>query len=577
VLFVPQSGLSGWLNKNAYSTIDLSARRSAQMGRSMKKLWGEMNYFLRHKLFVIVTAIASVFSYGFAITHESIGVDDTIVGLYLEDGLEVVMGRWTVFLINKVFHVSDFTPFITELAGLLLLLTASVLFCVLLRRIFGDRIGILGYTAFAGAFVTFPFISEVWVYYYHDGVDIGYVLTAFSLLFFMDSMEKSKRVRLKYVLISMLFLWGAVGCYESFIIFYLLGVVMLLFFRGMADKEKLTFRWLFENLFLCFCAAVGCMILRSAVQRVIIAVFSLPEANSRDLTYGLQLFENGEWLQNIFMLLKKYWLVYCVNGAVYFPITVYVLSLAVFGAASVVYTIKKKNGWYLLLFLAMIIIPAILTFVELKPPLYRACQYMPFFVASAVLLVYILMVRKMTKRENLVFAALASCLIWNQAYESNFNFYTDYRKYEYDKTVLEGIAGTVAGEYGENAEVIFTGSYMPPYELVERYYADYSSEEFARISFLTDWLDPCLKEKYYSPYGYSFAGEAQYSIIDWGLYAFDKPGLELARFLQMHGYDLKTVTDPELVEKAEAFAEEMPRWPGEGSVTEWNGYIVVHF
>ena len=134
-MFVPQSGLSGWLNKNVYSIIDLSARRSAQMGRSMKKLWGEMNYFLRHKLFVIVTAIASVFSYGFAITHESIGVDDTIVGLYLEDGLEVVMGRWTVFLINKVFHVSEFTPFITELAGLLLLLTASVLFCVLLRRI----------------------------------------------------------------------------------------------------------------------------------------------------------------------------------------------------------------------------------------------------------------------------------------------------------------------------------------------------------------------------------------------------------------------------------------------------------
>ena len=59
-MFVPQSGLSGWLNKNVYSIIDLSARRSAQMGRSMKKLWGEMNYFLRHKLFVIVTAIASV-------------------------------------------------------------------------------------------------------------------------------------------------------------------------------------------------------------------------------------------------------------------------------------------------------------------------------------------------------------------------------------------------------------------------------------------------------------------------------------------------------------------------------------
>jgi len=31
-LFVPQSGMAGRLNKNAYSAFDLSARRSAQMG-----------------------------------------------------------------------------------------------------------------------------------------------------------------------------------------------------------------------------------------------------------------------------------------------------------------------------------------------------------------------------------------------------------------------------------------------------------------------------------------------------------------------------------------------------------------
>ncbi len=44
------SGISGRLNKNAYSTIDLSARRSAQMGINMKKAriviinFNSMNY-----------------------------------------------------------------------------------------------------------------------------------------------------------------------------------------------------------------------------------------------------------------------------------------------------------------------------------------------------------------------------------------------------------------------------------------------------------------------------------------------------------------------------------------------------
>ena len=27
------------------------------------------------------------------------------------------MGRWTIFLINKLFHMSEFSPFMTELAG----------------------------------------------------------------------------------------------------------------------------------------------------------------------------------------------------------------------------------------------------------------------------------------------------------------------------------------------------------------------------------------------------------------------------------------------------------------------------
>lgn len=543
----------------------------------MKRLCSEINFFLRQKFFVITIAIIAVCSYGFAITHEAIGVDDTLVGLYLEEGYEVTMGRWTIYLINKFFHISEFAPFITEFAGMLLLLFAVVLFCVLVRRIFGDRIGILGYTAFAGTFVSFPFISEVWVYYYHDGIDIGYVLTALSLLSFLEGLDKAGKDKLKPVLISMLFIWGAVGCYESFLVFYVVGVIMILFFRGILGKEKVTLRQLFIHLFLCGCAAAGCIILRSLMQKLLTAVFSLPSAGFRNLTGSLQLFQSEDWNHDIFMLLKKYWLVYCVNGAIYFPITVYMLSVIVFGVASVAYAVKRRNGWYFVLFLGMVIVPALLTFVEGKPPMYRACQYMPFFVASAVILLYCFLVKRENGGGVFLFSILAACQIWNQAYESNYNFYADYVKYEYEKAVLSEVAWTVTRDYGKDATIIFTGSDMLPYDLVKRYYADFSSEEFATISLLTDWLDPFLKEKYYFPYGYSFAGEAQYSFIDWGLYAFGKQGLELIHFLQMHGYDLQTVTDSNLIEEAELYAEEMPRWPQEGSVAEWNGYVVVHF
>jgi len=546
----------------------------------MRKLDEEVLYFLQQKLYVVLTAVTAVGSYGFAITHEGIGVDDTLVGLYLEDGLEPFMGRWTVYLVNKLFRMGEFVPFITELGGALLLFVATLLFCVLIRRIFGDQVDISGYTAFACAFISCPFISEVWVYYFHDGVDIGYVLIALSLLLFMDGLDRWGKAGWRYFTGSMLALWAAVGCYESFVVFYLMGVLLILFFRGVAGREKPA-RGIIPKVLLSGGLVLCCMLLRNLMQKAVTAVFALQDleeiAVSREVSDGLKMLGGGEWLSNLFMTLKRYWLVYFVNGAVYFPITVYVLAALVLGIASIFYAIKKKNGWYPVLFLGIMIVPVFLVFLVTAMSWYRICQYMPFFVASAVLMLYLLC-RNYGKRYGRgIFAVLAACLVWNQAYEMNRSFYTDYRKYIHSKDVLASIAGEVGTWYDRDAQVIFTGDYQVPYELVKDYYAGYASDEFRRIAWLTDWLDPHLKEKYYGTYGYYYGGEARFSLIEWGMYAFGRPGEELKRFLRMHGYDLRVISEPKLVRKAEEFARNLPRWPADGAVVEMDGYVVVHF
>lgn len=453
-----------------------------------------------------------------------------------------------------------------------------VLFCVLLRRIFGDRIGIWGYTVFACVFASYPFISEVYVYYYHDGIDIGYVLLALSLLLFMEGFDKERKKCFRYLLASLLLLWAAVGCYESFLIMYIVGVIVIMFFLGAADRKRLTLRLLCRIVLEGACITVACIVLRTLMQRLLTGIFSLSESGFRDIAYGLRLLGDENGFTNFFMLVKKYWLVYCVNGVIYFPIRIYVLSLCIFGAVSVALTIKKKTPWYMLLLAGMVIVPFLLTLVQAEPPLYRTCQYMPFFVASAVLLLYLFcMGLRWNRIGAAVFSVFAVVLIWNQAFESNRNFYTDYRKYQYEKEVLTDIAKEVTERYGPGAMVIFTGSFVLPDSLTDYYYAGYSSEEYARISRLTDWLDPHLKEKYHSPHGYSYAGEARYSLIEWGMYAFDRPGLELIRFLEMHGYELRTTWDEELRKRAEAFSEGMPQWPADGSVAEMDGYVIVHF
>lgn len=68
----------------------------------MKNCGRNFNIFST-KIYVIILCLTAICGYGFEMTHPSIGIDDTAVSLYLEDGLEVVMGRWFIYLINKYF------------------------------------------------------------------------------------------------------------------------------------------------------------------------------------------------------------------------------------------------------------------------------------------------------------------------------------------------------------------------------------------------------------------------------------------------------------------------------------------
>ena len=546
----------------------------------MKQMLEEMKWFYKSKLYMIATTIVAVCGYGFAISHPAIGVDDTMVGTYLEDGLEVVMGRWTVFLINKLFHLSEFAPFMLELVGVILLMAGTMLFCVLWKRILGERVGIVGYTVFACLMLTNPVISEVNIYYYHNGSDLAYIFLALSLLSFLRALDAKGKSKIRAYVMSLLAVWVAVGCYESFIILFLLGVVMLLFFRGFAQKEEVHAKLVFQNLFAMALIAVGCVALRTVIVEIMVLVFGLGgiEVESRSISEMLVLFQSKESLYDIVMLVKRYILVYFVNAIVYLPALGYVVALTIYGIVAMVQTIKRKNVWYLVLFAAILTIPFCLTLIEAKVTYYRSCQYMPVFVASAFLLLYAMLSQRVKgKQVGYLVTFAAVILIYNQASMMNQNFYMDYRKYQHVKETLTGAAEDVERLFGTGYPVVFVGSYEIPYEFVKDYYLDVDSEMLAKIDALASILDENLVEKYYDDYGYSFAGEAQYSLIEWGMSAFGKTGLQLFRFLEMHGYELERVEDEAVITEAFAIGNSMPDWPAEGSIVKWEDKIIVNF
>lgn len=547
----------------------------------MRGLWQEIKWFSRQKIYIAALSLTAVCGYGFAIANPSIGIDDTAMELYLEDGLVVEMGRWVMYLLNKVFHFGEFAPFMTELIGVLFLMLAGTLFCILMRRSIGERAGIAICTVFSCVFVSNPIISMVFIYYFHNGVGLGYVFTALALLCYHGALGRRGREKLLCLLGSLLCVWVAAGCYESFLILYILGILVVLFLLGVFGRAELNAVYVLGNLGIGAGLVLGSMALRSVMLRLVIAVFGInaPDTvlNLRSLSEMLVLFRGKEGLQDFFMLAKRFWVVYHVNALVYLPVTGYELACFCVGVYALAAAVRRKNLWYPALFAGMLAAPFLLTVAEAKLTFYRSCQYLPFFTAVGVLLLYLGFGQwRRSRYWRYAVIAFGIVLTYNQASMLNRNFYMDYREYELAKETLTGIAHDVERQYGRELPVVFVGEYEFPYEFVKDYYVGYDSWQYKCIAAVTDLVDVHLKEKYFQPQGYCFIGEINLPMIRWGFDAFDGTNRELIRFLEMHGHSLTTITDKEELRKARDMGESLPRWPEEGSIVLREGYVLVN-
>ena len=561
----------------------------------MKKIFSEAGEIIKNKIYLTALLITTICSYGFAITHPSIGIDDTAMELYLEEGLNVEVGRWVLYILNKFLNLSKFSPFITELLGAAFLMAAAILFCVLLNRIMGKRLGTAAYIIFSCLFVSNPIISFDFIYYLHNGVGMGYIFTALALLFYYEGLTREGRGKIKSLVASLLFIWTAAGCYESFLVLYILGILVILFFSIRDQKSK----YFMISLELGAAIVVCVMILRSAMQALLTVVFHIYTTDSviglHSMQGMLRLFGSKEGLQELFMLAKRFWVVYHVNAIVYLPITGYELACWVFGIYAVSAAVRKKNLWYLLLFLGMLFTPFLLTIIEAKVTFYRSCQYMPFFTAVGMVLLYEafphgkisvgkisigkISIGKYKKYWRFAISAVAFVFIYNQATQLNDNFYMDYREYQLTKETLLEVAYDVERQYGNDIPVVFVGQYDIPYEFIKDFYVSYDSWQYKLISMITDVVDVHLKEKYWQPQGYCFIGEANLPMIRWAFDAFDGTNREMIRFLEMHGHSFTTLTDAEeYTEIRNTFGSlNMPRYPQEGSIVMQDGYVVVNF
>lgn len=556
----------------------------------MKRLRNDVEAFLRSKVYAVGLVLIAVCAYGYAVTHYAVGMDDTAIPMYYEEGMAPYVGRWSLFVLNKIFHFTAYAPWLVELISVLLLTLAVTLWCVLWKRICEPRVSlpVWSYIFVAGIFLSCPLVSELFVFYLHNGICLGYGMTALALLCFTDSLaqERTKKSRLKQLALSAVLISAALGCYESFLIVYAMGAIMCFFLvRRLYGKESGNTGYSPKLLFWAgsgMAAAVAGLVIHKAVLAALKIIYHLEKFSCYNVLYrslfGDVFTAEGE----IQMLLKRFFVKYYVNAVVYLPITVLVLAFLFIGIYALVSGVQKKDILLPVCAAMLVMLPVAMSFAEGLATRYRSAQYVPVVGAFAVLLAMLeICLHKCGRWLPALGALCMSALLLAQCADMNKWFRLDYLKYQDTKEVMDRVADDLEREYDIHKPIVFRGAYAVPYEICKDACISFSSKRYQWICRLTDWMDPHLKEKYFGrgARGYVFAESPVISTLQWGVTAFDGTSGQLIEFWKMHGYDaFLCETDPDVIEEAEQIRarENMPGYPEKGYIVEYDDYIIVN-
>lgn len=356
------------------------------------------NQFLLYWIIVILTAMSS---YGYNITHFAIGVDDTAIKLFYEEGLSVCTNRWTLFVLNKVLHLNIIywpTWLVESLAVCILVISFSIWLFLINRVLVSVEVMLSGwfYGLAAALALSCPILSEIWVYYFHGGVAIAYGMTALALWLFLQSLQHDNRHTLIKTVGSGLCLAAALGCYETMMDCFLIGaLVVFMILHALSDQRKNPiydirfFPWVVKG---SIVLAVS-LFVRAFMHEILMSVYHLDNMAKYGMNDYNPLFGDLFAVPGALgMLIKKMYLRYWVNAVAYLPITYLVLAWVIIGSLALYFAIKRRDPWIIICMPAMHFELVFSSIVAGKPKAYHSAQFIPivlmfgFIFLGAVLL-----------------------------------------------------------------------------------------------------------------------------------------------------------------------------------------------
>gem|GEM_PF-1067071 len=480
-------------------------------------------------LLLILLGLVCALSYGFTITHYSIGIDNTNFNFYYHQGGLLAQGRFTTLLINNFISMEGI-PFWSNFMGVIILYSAAVLWCMLLKRVGGEKVSTAALIIFAACLVSYPIINESFIYNPWP-FSMGYLLSSISLMFLYELKQNFSVVKSILPVVIMIFM---VSLNESFAAVYLCGIFMILILEYVTSKgEEQKFWYYFKFFLLSIILLAIAIILEYLISFILIKILGTGASGGANNAIEWGTYSLFFTIKSLFIgLLYRYFLA----GYWYFPITILVGAYILSFVIALVLAIKRKKPIILLLMFGLFLATITLSIIKGHVTPYRTCSTFAVFVSFMLMLVWVLMKKKHWTRA--VVGVLIVILILNQTRVLNGWFVNDYQRYEHDKEIALDIANTVEKDFDESKPLVFYG-------------------DIAR--------SPQVKKVAVN--GKPFIG--------WGVSGGVVPNEHILLFLEFHGHEF-ALPSIEQVDAGKALAKSMPEYPNKGYILETEGFVLVN-
>lgn len=407
------------------------------------------NGVLCKKRFFLPLLFFSIVAYSFSLYNRTISWDDLLRDHYYFN--IDVSGRWGGPLWITLLGLTELDPFVDRFLALTFLICTSLLLCYLFYRI-DKNVDILSYTLLASGFVTFPLINEIWEYcVVNFNLTAGLFLSTFAILVMLSSIKAAY----KFLLSSALLLLP-ISSYESSIFYYFSLACIILFYESYVDVQKqIRVKEWFIKMFLFLTPVFIAVISRFLISFFINTVF--------DLDYHSGGATGIHWISGSFFAVLRGMFVsniiyYVVSGLVYFPITVFCISLVVYLILLFKVPMKKNTVLLGLLVILSIFSQAFLQGGCLP---YRNAQTISLFVAFVIYLIANISNRRSLTFHYIIITVLLG-LCWHQAVYLNRLLGLNNLRSNNEMSIIRQIGKDLMANYDTKPIVIVT-----PYKIGE--------------------------------------------------------------------------------------------------------------